>query len=164
MKGYYSMSMVVTRATGIPYRQNDLVMDAVNGRVLIRRHAVERLGLGTKDFMLLRRPTDGRYVIELRRDERGLLGQHLSWTGKRTMQFNARGMVRQWCMGHGVRELRMRIKAAAEVSQGVRELELERVDDLCEMYHWDSRKKEELRVRSDGVDGVDGVDGLTFKH
>ena len=45
MKGYYAKSMVVSRLTGIPYRQNDLVMDAANGRVLIRRHAVESLGL-----------------------------------------------------------------------------------------------------------------------
>ena len=141
MKGYYAKSMVVSRLTGIPYRQNDLVMDAANGRVLIRRHAVESLGLETSDFMLLRNPTDGRYVIEVRRDERGLLGQHLTVTGKRTMQFNARQMVRQWCLRHGVRELRMRIRKAETIGEGVRALEMERVDDLCEMYHWDSRKK-----------------------
>ena len=142
-KGYYAKSMVVARATGIPYRQNDMVVDAASGRLLIRRHAVERLGLDTQHYVQMLTPRDdGRMYVEIRRDERGLLGQHLRYVaGQKNMHCHARKMARQWCMLHRVRELRMRIRSEREMSDGVRMLEVERVDDMCEMYHWDSRAK-----------------------
>jgi len=140
--GYYAKSMVVTRLTGIPYRQNDVVLSSASGRVLWRSHAVERLGLDEACFCLLLMPREGRYTMEVREDRAGLLGQHLrSVGGCRNMQLHARQMVRQWCRRERVDELRMRVTEVTEKGGGVRHIVLERVDDLCEMYHWDSRRK-----------------------
>lgn len=141
-KGYYAKSMVVTRATGIPYRQNDIVVSGVSGRLMIRSSTVDSLGLTEDHFAQMKGSRYSRMWIELRYDPERRLGQHLRFVkGQRNMQCYARKAARQWCRHHGVDELRLRIVAELVESDRVRLLEVERVDDMCEHYHWDSRKK-----------------------
>ena len=118
--------MVVARLTGVPYRQNDMVLDAVNGRI----------------FVQLQCASDGRLLLRVMDDKRHLLRQHPRYVkGQCNMVLYARQQVRQACMKYGVKMLRAKVKSAVRVSEREVVAELERVDDLAEMYGWGSRRR-----------------------
>lgn len=134
--------MVVSRLTGVPYRQNDLVMDAVNGRVLIRSLSADGLTINGDSFVQVQCARDGRLLLRVIRDERHLLKQHPRYDRmQRNMYLYARQQVRMACQKYKVRQLRCRVKNVVRVSTNEVVAELERVDDLAEIYEWGSRKK-----------------------
>ena len=140
-KAYYAKSMVVARATGIPYRQNDMMLSKDSGRILVRSQAAEQLEMSEEDYaMLCGQP--GRLAMVVRRDQNGLLGQHVKKVeGQQNMQWNQRSMVRQWCMAYKTSQLRLRVKSVVKLKNGTRLVEMEKVDDMCEMFQWASRAK-----------------------
>lgn len=142
-KAYYSPSMMVTRLTGIPYRQNHMTVNAENGRILVRSEAVEILGLTEDDYCMLRGIPGGGMAMEIHKDPRGLLGQHIRRvTGQENMQWYQHQMARQLCNMLHVTQLRLRMTIVQHMSDNVRLVHLERVDDICEHTHWDDRSKD----------------------
>lgn len=142
-RAYYAKSMIVARATGVPYRQNDLLLDADNGRVLLRSSIVQELRLTENHFMQLM-VRDGRMMAEIRWDEMGLLGEHLRFVdGQRNMLMYDRRMCRMFCSVYRKRELRLIVKRAILPRRGLYLLELEKVDDMCEMFNeqWGTRRR-----------------------
>ena len=151
--------MVVSRLTGLPYRLNDLVMDAANGRVLIRSLSACDMTITEDSFVQIQCHQDGRLLMRVLDDPRHLLKQHpryVKGTGKsekikdksdstdksqRNMYLYARQQVRQACQKYGVKELRCKIVSAVRVSDKEVVAELKRVDDMAEMYGWGSRAK-----------------------
>ena len=141
-KAYWAKSMVVSRLTGVPYRQNDILINAVNGRVLIRSLAVHGLTIDTDCFVQLQ-CKEGRLLLRVMEDKRHLLKQHpRNVKGQKNMVLYARQQARQACMMYGVDQLRAVVKGAVRVSDKEVIAELERVDDLAEMYEWSSRRKQ----------------------
>lgn len=163
-KAYWSKSMVVARLTGVPYRQNDLVMDAANGRILIRSLSASGLTITDDSFVQLVCKPDGRLLLIVLDDPKHLLSQHPRYvkgttdnrqqttdapaadateTGakQRNMVLYARQQVRMACQMHKVKELRCRVKGVSRVSRTEVVAELERVDDMAERYKWGSRAK-----------------------
>ena len=146
-KAYWSKSMVVARLTGVPYRQNDLVMSAVNGRILIRSLSVDGLSINEDSYVQLLCKPDGRLLLSVMDDPKHLLNQHVRYVKGGTgdnqgnMYLYARQQVRQACMKHGVKELRCRVKSVVRVSGSQVVAELVRVDDMAEMYGWAKRGK-----------------------
>lgn len=164
-KGYWAKSSIVKRLTGIPYRQNDMVMNARNGRILVRGECAGSLGMTESTFLNLLLPKDGKEPelrMEIWEDEKGLLSQHMRYVrataGKekegenlqRNMLCYNRMMVRQWCSTMKTEELRLTVKAVLKISDRKKILIVGKTEDICSHYHWDSRKKrqgEEERKR-----------------
>lgn len=151
-KAYWSKSMVVARLTGVPYRQNDLVMDAANGRILIRSLSASGLTITDDSFVQLVCKPDGRLLLIVLDDPKHLLSQHPRYVNaknvndnenlkQRNMVLYARQQVRMACQMHKVKELRCRVKGVSRVSRTEVVAELERVDDMAERYKWGSRTK-----------------------
>lgn len=138
--------MVVARLTGVPYRQNDLVMDAANGRILIRSLSASGLTITDDSFVQLVCKPDGRLLLIVLDDPKHLLKQHPRYIKgneqtQRNMVLYARQQVRMACQMHKVKELRCRVKGVSRVSRTEVVAELERVDDMAERYKWGSRAK-----------------------
>lgn len=141
-KAYYAMSMVVTRLTGIPYRQNDVTVNARNGRVLIRSESAERIRLTEECFAMLAEPTKKGLVIEVWQDPAGVLGQHVrKVSGQSNMQFYSRDMARRWAAALGKEEMRMRVTAVFQKSEVHRLVTLEEVQDMASKYRWKTRTR-----------------------
>ena len=139
-KAYWAKSMVVARLTGVPYRQNDILINAVNGRVLIRSLSAHGLTIDTDSFVQLQ-CKEGRLLLRVMEDKRHLLKQHPRYVkGQANMVLYARQQARQACMMYGVKQLRAVVKGVVRVSDKEVVAELERVDDLAEMYDWGSRR------------------------
>ena len=143
-KAYYAKSMLVARATGIPYRQNDIMISASSGRVLLRSNVVSDYHLNEEWYMQLTNH-DGKMGAEIRWDEMGRLGEHLRFVdGQTNMLFYDRQLARSWCLAaHENGQLRLRITKADRSQRGLIVLEFEKVDDMCAMYNdeWGTRKK-----------------------
>ena len=146
--------MVVARLTGVPYRQNDLVMDAANGRILIRSLSASGLTITDDSFVQLVCKPDGRLLLIVLDDPKRLLKQHPRYVNAKNVNVNdnenlkqrnmvlyARQQVRMACQMHKVKELRCRVKGVSRVSRTEVVAELERVDDMAERYKWGSRAK-----------------------
>lgn len=147
-RAYWAKSMVIARLTGVPYRQNDMVVSKRSGRVLFRSQCVERMELDEDSFVLMRMPTqDGRLMMEVWQDPGGKLGEHVKReAGQENMRCYQRCMARVWCNMHKVDELRLEIKAMARVSDRMILVEVDRVEDIAELCCFNSRKK-----KSEGV-------------
>ena len=138
-KAYWAKSMVVARLTGVPYRQNDILINAVNGRVLIRSLSVSGLTIDRDSFVQLQ-CKEGRLLLRVMEDKRHLLRQHPRYIrGQANMVLYARQQARQACMMYGVEQLRAVVKGVVRVSDKEVIAELERVDDMAEMYGWNKR-------------------------
>ena len=158
-KAYWSKSMVVSRLTGLPYRLNDLVMSAANGRVLIRSLSACDMTINEDSFVQVQCHPDGRLLLRVLDDKRHLLKQHPRYVkgkdknekikdksekedkSQRNMYLYARQQVRQACKRFGVKELRCKIVSAVRVSDKEVVAELRKVEDMAEMYGWGSRCK-----------------------
>lgn len=144
--------MVVSRLTGLPYRLNDLVMSAANGRVLIRSLSACDMTINEDSFVQVQCHPDGRLLLRVLDDKRHLLKQHPRYVkgkdksekedkSQRNMYLYARQQVRQACKRFGVKELRCKIVSAVRVSDKEVVAELRKVEDMAEMYGWGSRCK-----------------------
>ena len=138
--------MVVSRLTGLPYRLNDLVMSAANGRVLIRSLSACDMTINEDSFVQVQCHPDGRLLLRVLDDKRHLLKQHPRYVksqmdAQRNMYLYARQQVRQACKRFGVKELRCKIVSAVRVSDKEVVAELRKVEDMAEMYGWGSRCK-----------------------
>lgn len=138
--------MVVSRLTGLPYRLNDLVMSAANGRVLIRSLSACDMTINEDSFVQVQCHPDGRLLLRVLDDKRHLLKQHPRYVksqmdAQRNMYLYARQQVRQACKRFGVKELRCKIVSAVRVSDKEVVAELKKVEDMAEMYGWGSRCK-----------------------
>lgn len=147
--------MVVARLTGVPYRQNDLVLDSVNGRILIRSLSASGLTITEDSFVQLVCKPDGRLLLAVMDDPKHLLSQHPRYVNvknvndndnqkQRNMVLYSRQQVRMACLMHKVKELRCRVKGVSRAGKNQVVAELEKVDDMAEMYGWGSRRKKNI--------------------
>lgn len=146
--------MVVARLTGVPYRQNDLVMDAANGRILIRSTSASDLTIDEDKYVQLICKPVRRMILGILDDPKHLLSQHPRYVNAKNVNDNdnenlkqgnmvlyARQQVRMACQMYKVKELRCRVKSVVRLSKTEVVAELEKVDDMAEMYGWGSRRK-----------------------
>lgn len=142
-KAYYAISMVVSRLTGIPYRLNDITINARNGRVLVRSESAERMGLTEECFVMLAEPTKKGFVMEVWQDKEGLLGQHVrKVAGQSNMQFYSRDMARRWAFKMGKEEMRMHVVSVFRESEKHRIVVVEETQDMASKYRWKTRMKQ----------------------
>lgn len=139
-KTYYAKSMVVTRLTGIPYRLNDVTINARNGRVLVRSESAKRMGLTEGCFAFLAEPSLKGLIMEVWQTP-AMRANIKKVAGQSNMQFYSRDMARRWRARLGKEEMRLSVVSVFRRSQDCRLVTLQETNDIASKYKWASRKK-----------------------